>query len=368
MKKKLLLIPLAILLVVSLIACAAPAPAPAPAPTTTVTAPAAPAATVTAPAATVTAPAPVPAPEFKFVFAQPVSDIVRYEAIYLFQELLKTRSNGRVQFDFMGHGQLGTVQSLIDDVSSGVLEMDLEATGAFVRFVPWLGITDLPFVFETFVDALRWQEDVLIPEWNKDMASFNMMVLPNCGSAGASGIYSAAGPIHSTADLKGKIYRSWSPGVEVMYIEAMSAKAVVMPWEELFTALESGVVDIMHNPPAYSMEYGFYEVCKDFTVTNHKFWADQPIVNLEWWNSLPDDVQTLILETWATAANEWKWKIEDLHYRALEDMQKPPYNMNVYFPSSEDFADFKASMSPVFQWARDEYGDEKVDLLLKYVR
>ena len=49
-------------------------------------------------------------------------------------------------------------------------------------------------------------------------------------------------------------------------------------------------------------------------------------------------------------------------------MQKPPYNVTVYYPTAEEMAEFKAAVMPVYDWAREEYGDDKVDMLMDYAK
>lgn len=314
------------------------------------------------------APAPVE-PEYKIVFAAPTLEPNTVRSHKLFVELVNHRSEGRIEMTYYGDAVLGTEDAVFTDVSAGAVEITHIATGQLVRWVPWASVaTDLPFAWTSWLDCFRWHEQVWIPEINKELAPHNLMMLPYVGSEGASGIFSRVGPIHSPADAEGKIFRAYSPGIEVAWMEALGAKATVLPWAELFTALETGVIDLMHNPLGFCMELGFAEVTGDFTETNHKIWTDGLLVSLEWWNTLPEDVQILIDEAWFDAATLFKWVNWDVHAFWLEEAQKSPYNMNIYRPTAEELAQFKAAMAPVYDWARQEYGDDKVDMMLKYAK
>ena len=133
--------------------------------------------------------------------------------------------------------------------------------------------------------------------------------------------------------------------------------------------METGLVDLMHNPAVYgAIKCGFSDVAPDFTVTNHKLWVDSTLVNLTWWNSLPEDIQDLIDGAWRDAAAANKWAVWTAHISGLEEIQQPPYNMNVYYPTAEEMAEFKAAVMPVYDWAREEYGDDKVDMMLDYAK
>jgi len=364
-KKKVFLIPLALVLITSLIACAAPAPAPAP--TATVTAPAA---TVTAPAATVTAPAPAPAgpsePEFKIaVGAATLGKEVTY-ANHVFVELMNSRGGGRIEATYFGDGQLGSLEEMMDDVTSGTLEMFTTGTGSLVRLVPWVGASaSLPFVWTDWSKCFYWHEKELIPMANEALEQHRVKVLPYVGGDGAAAFYSTSGPIHSPADCKGKVFRSFTPGVETEWMEALGAKAVVIPWSELYTAMETGMVDLMHNPPTYAIDIGFSEVASDMTITNNKIWVQTVIVSLPWWNSLPKDIQDVINSACQDSAAVGKWLTYRSQMESIDLVQQPPYNMNVYFPTAVEMAEFKAAVAPVFDWARNEYGAQYVDPMLE---
>ena len=164
MKRKIILIPLALLLVVSLIACAAPAPAPAPGPatTTTVTAPApapapGPTTTVTAPA-----PAPVPAPlpepkTFKFAsFAGegfPLIDYWERPFLSLVEERTKDTINP-ITFDIYPSGQLLAGGEMIDGVQMGIADFG-QVAGHPTRF-PLGSVFNLPYVFSNDTYEANW--------------------------------------------------------------------------------------------------------------------------------------------------------------------------------------------------------------------
>ncbi len=314
------------------------------------------------------APPPVPTgPEYKIALAAAEVDPMSERAHLVMIDLINARGDGRVEITYFPHAVLGSLESGIDQVSAGSIEISHAATGNLVRFVPWASIAvDLPFAWTKWDAYYRWHEKIWIPEINKELAAFNMLLLAYVGNEGASGIYSAIGPIRSPADVKGKIFRAFSPGIEVAWMEAMGAKGVVVPWAELYTALETGIVDLMHNPPNYAATIGFAEVTGDFTVTDHKIWINPMFANLEWWNSLPEDVQALVDGAWYEAATVWKWILWESHDYWIAEIQKPPWNMNVYYPTAAEMDQFKAAVAPVYDWARDEYGDDKVDMMMDY--
>jgi C4-dicarboxylate-binding protein DctP len=185
---------------------------------------------------------------------------------------------------------------------------------------------------------------------------------------GASQIFSAAGPIQSLKDFKGKVFRAKSPGIEVKWMELLGSKVTVMPFSELYNALQQRVVELMHNPARDAIADKFYEVCKNLTVTNHKYFGYLVLVNTKFWNSLPADIQKIISSSWEEAAYAWTAEAIELEQSILEQLQKPPYNMKVYFPTPQELEKIRNAVMPVYDFAKTSIGADKVDLLLKNVK
>ena len=307
--------------------------------------------------------------KYEMVFSTQEVDPTTESCLRLFTELVNTRGEGRIELTSYYKAELGAVKEHMDNVMANAINMTSQPSGQLIRLVPWVSVaSDLPFAWTDWLAFFQWHESVWIPEVNKELAPHDVMLLPSVGSEGASGIYSASGPIHSPDDTVGKTFRAMSPGIETLWMEALGAKPNVLPWAELFTSMETGMIDLMHNPSSYMIDLGFYEVCDDFTVTEHKRWTYVFIANLTWWNSLPEDIQNVMEDAWFVAAADQKWRIWKLNETYLENMQKPPYNVRVYYPTAEEIAQFKAAMTPVYDWARQEYGDDKVDMMLKYAK
>lgn len=308
-----------------------------------------------------------PQETYKISIASIKTDETVTRAYSFLTDLINWRGEGRIEATYYD-GVLGGHEELLDSVTSGALDIITTSAGSLVRYVPWAGISnDIPFSWTSPLENERWHENVWIPEMNKALAQYNVKLLPYVNSQGSSVIVSRAGPIHSPADIKGKVFRSYSPGLEIAWMEALGAKGTVVPTAELFTAMEQGIVDLMHNPPAYCLDLGFADICKDFTITNHKMWRGLTMVNLPWWNSLPEDIQAIIERSCEEASAVAKWQGWNRQAQALEVMQSQ-YNVTVYYPTDEEMAQFKEAMRSIIEWARDEYGTDKVDMMLDYAR
>ncbi len=273
--------------------------------------------------------------EYEIIWAQQQMDEPFEDALWTFAELVNAKGEGRIKLVPYLHGELGTYVDNIDNIQTGAIHMTALGAAHLVPFVPWASVAgSLPFAWTDWLADFRWHEEIWIPEMNKALEAKGTPIIlgPCVGCQGALGIYSAIGPIHSPADCVGKTFRSWAPGVPTKWMEALGAKAIILPFPELFSAMETGMVDLMHNPPSYMIDIGFYEVAPDFTVTNHEITMSCGMRNRPWWNALPEDIKVIIDRSWFIATAELKWNLWRLHTYYIEGMQKPPYNATVYYP------------------------------------
>jgi len=311
---------------------------------------------------------PVPIePEYKIALAAPMLSTVDEASYRAFVDLVNIRGEGRIEVTFFPEAVLGSEEAVYADVAAGAVEMTHMSAGKLTKWVPWASIgVDLPFVWTSWFDCYHWWEQVCLPEVNKELVASDLMTLPYVGCEGVSHIWSRVGPIRSVADVEGKIFRAYSAGTEVAWMEAMGGKGTVLPWAELYTALETGIIDLMHNPFRLMLDLGFADVTGDVTITGHKVWVGTILLNLTWWNSLPEDIQIIIDQAWYEASPYWKWANWTDEKMLLEEAKLPPYNLNIYTPTATELAGFKAAVEPVYDWARQEYGSDKVDMMLDY--
>ncbi len=283
----------------------------------------------------------------------------------LFAELVDYKSNGRIKIEVISGAVLGSPREVMDLVSAGVLEF----TGSvmpqlYSRYAPWAGIQLLPFAFTNKIDLWEWTEDVFVPEMNKEIAEYDLMIMPNVPQSGTRAFHSSAGPIHSVADMEGLKYRCVTTGLPAESAAAMGAKPSVIPWTEAFTAMESGVFEVWDAPPRLVYDYKFHEIGKDFTQIEYVSETYTLLTNLSWWNSLPEDVQELLLECQEVATGWDKWQMCRADIESLQKMENA--GVTIYYPTAEELAGFKAAVAPVYEWAKKEYGEDKVNLLLEW--
>jgi len=366
MKKKVLLIPLALLLAVSLVACAAPAPTSAPAATVT-----APAATVTAPAATVTAPAPAPAPAEVIKILMEVNSPSGWYVTageYLKDQLYKA-TDGRMQVELvLGEAIVPSAEQL-DALRDGVFDMLLGWTSYYESKIPFLQVQAMAdFMIRNPSDlwALYYEfgwADLSTQEY----AKYNVQGgIGYFGHQSGYTMYSAV-PVPDWGALKGMKIRT--AGFMADVLEAAGASTVWIPGEEIYTALASGLIDAAtYCNPATGLSYGWHE------VTN--YWvrpslAEQTvyevIANMDFWKSLSESDKVLIRNVTNAAGPVIATFGENYQDRiALDEVQKAGVELT-YWDDNSLMQKTKLVMSLMPDWD-DPAAAEAKESLLEYMR
>jgi tripartite ATP-independent transporter DctP family solute receptor len=275
--------------------------------------------------------------------------------VYMAQKL-KEKSNGKMEVDIYPGGQLGNERELIELLQIGSLAMTKVSTAVLESFVPEMKIFGVPYVFRD--DDHRWK--VLNSQIGKDLlASGDKFFLRGMCyyDAGSRSFYTMDKPINTPKDLAGLKIRVMKSITAVKMIQALGGSATPIPWGELYTALQQGIVDGAENnlPSFYSSKH--YEVCKYYSFDDHTAVPDILIMSTRVWDGLSQQqqewLQSAIDESVVYQRKVWK-EASDL---ALEEIQKA--GVKVSYPD-------KAPFQQAVKEMHDSYkGTEIYDLIEK---
>lgn len=282
-----------------------------------------------------------------------------YRSAEIFKDLLQTRSNGRIKIDIYPNDELGTPQACLDMAYAGDLDWVWGAPLSYLtNFVPWASLGDYPFAFSDYVDAwLRYQS--IVPEINKELAEYNLRIM-GCSTSGFR-VWFSHFPIEKPADIKGKKYRVQAAGIAPKYVECWGGKPMVTPWAEVFTSMESKVIDMFDLPIGSADDNHFYEIVPYVTVSNVVYTSYTNVMSLSSFNALPKDLQDLIVECIKPAdaymSLEGRLYSDTATYARWEKM-----GISVSYLNPEQMEAFKAPLGPVKEYALQEYSEDQVAL------
>jgi len=291
----------------------------------------------------------------KFAHAAPVSDLQQDMAEF-FKKEVEARSNGELIVNIFPHGQLGNDKQMIDGTRSGVLDISMVGLNNYSGLLPESAAFTLPFMFPTRESAYKVLDGTVGQGVLKDMEEFGVIGL-GYPENGYRNMTNNRGPIRKPADVKGLQMRvNNSKALNDMFNE-LGANPQQIPVAELYTALETGVVDAQDHPIGVTLSFKFYEVQKYLSMTQHAYSPLVVTMNLDNFNKLSDSEQKIIMDVSAEAVamqRELSIAKEDKMIAELES-----YGMKVN--RDVDGAAFQEAVTPVWAAFIAENGDEMIN-------
>jgi C4-dicarboxylate-binding protein DctP len=236
------------------------------------------------------------AAQFNFTFAHVLmEDTPNAKAAVRFAQEVEEKSGGRIKINVRPAAQLGGDVEIIEQVQMNLVQIGIPPTATLGNFEPRLQILDLPFILPTY-DTMVQVLDGAAGRQILDTLDNHSMYGVNFWGAGFRNITNNTRPVKSTADLKGIRMRVMQAPILITQYKAWGAQPTAMAFTEVYNGLQQGVVHGQENPLANSATMRFYEVQKYMTLTNHAYHGYAAVVNKDAWNSLPKDLQQVMIE------------------------------------------------------------------------
>ena len=211
-----------------------------------------------------------------------------HKAMVFMAKRVKEKSNGKMTIDIYPGGQLGNERELIELLQIGSLAMTKVSTAPLESFIPDMKIFGMPYLFKD--NQHRWS--VLNGPIGKELlaSGASYFLKGMCYyDAGSRSFYTKDQAIRSPSDLQGLKIRVQKSQTSINMVKSLGGSATPIPWGELYTSLQQGVVDgAENNPPSFHLSK-HYEVCKFYSLDEHTSIPDVLIMSTHVWNSLSNE-------------------------------------------------------------------------------
>jgi C4-dicarboxylate-binding protein DctP len=285
---------------------------------------------------------------FKYSNSQPERH-PRSISMKFFKEELEKQTNGRIKVENYFSAVLGTEFEIQDMVATGALQGT--RGGGFINANKEYYIFMLPFLVENWDQALRLINSEFTKKINTE-AKANGYHIPACGiSQGFRAHTNNVRPINSPEDLKGLKMRVPQQEVFVVNARALGINPQELPYSEVYMALKMGVVDGQDNAVSNIWDYKIYEVQKYLSITNYAIGPDPLMVNLEWYNSLPDDLKLIFDEVAIESMKYSDQMNRNNEGKYIEELSKI---LETNYVTSEELEKFREVTRPVYQYFVDK--------------
>ena len=216
------------------------------------------------------------------------------EAIQRMGKKLETQTNGRISVQMFPSMQLGGEKEMIEQAQVGALQIARISVGAMGPVVDELNVFNLPFIFKDEAQMRRTIDGPIGTDMlNKVSNSSARLIALGWMDAGTRNVY-ANKPVTKPADLKGMKIRMMGNPVFVETMNAMGGTGVAMGFNELFSALQTGVVDGAENNPPTLFAQNHYQVSKVYSLTGHLIIPEIFVFSKRTWDGLSKSDQDLV--------------------------------------------------------------------------
>lgn len=236
-------------------------------------------------------------------------------------ERVAEKSHGRLRVDIYPSGQLGDERELIELLQIGSLAMTKVSTAPLEAFVPEMEIFGIPYVFRD--DEHRWK--VLRGDIGRRLllAGERFLLRGMCYyDAGSRSFYTKKVPIMQPNDLRGLKIRVMNSPTSFRMIQTLGGSATPIPWGELYTALQQGVVDgAENNPPSFYFSR-HYEVCRYYCLDEHTSIPDILLMSTTVWQTLSLEEQKWLQEAVDESVDYQRKLWQESSEKALREVQE----------------------------------------------
>ncbi len=269
-----------------------------------------------------------------------------------FARLVEEKTEGRYKIEVYSGGQLGEETNSIEQVQLGSIDLARVNASPLSQFAKEIGVTSMPFLFEN--EDAKWEK--LNGEVGRELLDTldgtNMVGLAFYDS-GERSFYNTKRPVETPEDMKGLKIRVQNSEVAISVVESLGASATPMEYGEVYSSLQTGVIDgAENNFPSYFTSNHF-EVAPYYTVNGYTGTPEVVIASQKVWDTLNDEDKEFFREAalesvevqreaWAELTEESKTAVTDAGSELVE---------------IEDITAWRDAVQPVYDKYGEQYGE-----------
>lgn len=257
-----------------------------------------------------------------------------HQGLVFMNKRLEELSGGKMSLDIYPSSQLGSESQCIELLQVGSLDITKVSSASLEGFVDLFKVFGLPYVMESreqyfkVLDGPIGDELLTVtePYWFRGLAYFD---------AGARSFYTTGRAIHKPEDLKGLKIRVQQSPIAMEMMAAFGGSAAPVDWGELYTALQSNVVDgAENNTPSITTAF-HHEVAKYFIVNEHTMCPDVIIISSATWEKLNEQEHTWLQQAATDATIHQRKLWEEQEKESLQEIKDK--GIEIIYPDKKPF-------------------------------
>lgn len=282
----------------------------------------------------------------------------------VFKQIVDAESGGKYEVVLYPSSQLGKERDRIDQLKRGLIQINDASLGGMSQIYPNSYLFFIPYLFKNYETARKVIDDsAFMTEFKEDFTKNNGLILLDAIEVGEfSDLTNNKRPIKSPDDMKGLKFRGMDKG-QIALVQAMGASGIPVAWSEVYTSLQTGVVDGQMNPPAVLIWGKIFEVQKYVSLTRHFYSSHFILTNPKWFKGLPPEDQKLIVRAHKTAANAIRGLNEIKESLNLAELGEK--GMEIYQPTAMELKKFRELGQPAYiKWLSEKIDQAWIDKMI----
>ncbi|TPG57130.1 TRAP transporter substrate-binding protein [Roseomonas nepalensis] len=266
---------------------------------------------------------------------------------------LRERSNGRIEMRVAGSAQLGDDAAMLTALRTGTLDLSVNSQGASSAVLPELAALGLPFLFADPAAAYRVVDGAVGEELAKRFEGVGLVSL-GFWDNGIRHTSNSKRAINRPEDLRGLKLRTPPDPMTIDIFQSLGAATQQINFNELYVALQQGVVDGQENPLANIQSSKLYEVNRFVSLTGHKWECNPVLASRIAWGRLRAEDRALLQEAAKEAATEQRRLSQEIDAKLLVEFRANP----AIAVNAVEQGPFRAATAAVAdRWEARPFGD-----------
>ncbi len=282
------------------------------------------------------------------------ADSALHKGWQVFEAYVEGASAGRIDVEISPAGQLGSMVDALEQTKVGAIQVAHGDEQTLSRFYKPMMILATPYLFGNDLEGMAFVSGDFFMKVREEMAADSGLRLLSAASYGFRNFTNNKHPIKSAADMEGLRMRVPPSPMSLEMVKAMGGSPTPVPWEELYGAMQTGVVDGQENPTGVILDYSFYQVQKYLIVDNHQLGLNTMVMNEAFFQSLPVELREVVM-TGAQMAAETEYGERNYQARvsAIDALREK--GMEIHFPTPDEVATFRdAVKEPIRTYLESE--------------
>jgi len=291
------------------------------------------------------------------------------KAALFFEKRLEELSKGKIDVQVYPNSQLYKDKAVLKAIKLNSVQMACPSFSKFTKTVPQLALFDLPFLFKD-MNHVHKVQDGAVGQKLKDLVAAKGFVVLDYWDNAFKQLTSAKKALLMPEDAKGQKFRIMSSKVLEAQFKAVGANPQVMPFSEVYSALQQGVIDGQENTNSNIYTKKFYEVQKDMTLSNHGYLGYLVVMSKKFYDSLPKDLQAAVKQAMKEATakeREYAAQLDKEQLDKIKEYAKKTGKLTIHELNDKQKAAWRAAMEKIYPefYDNDKIGKDLIEAAKK---